>query len=134
MTRPPAAGEALASAFALLEGEAPAAFAWMGAELRGLRIRCVVGDEEFFVLGAERPCVDRDPRQPVQVDVRAAKGAILDLIDGETDFVTAIRARRVRLTADIGLMVRLSRAQRAFAEGASRSRGMRELLRVYRES
>jgi hypothetical protein len=105
----------------------------MGAELRGLRIRCVVGDEEFFVLGAASPRVDREPGQPVQAEVSAAKGTILDLIDGETDFLTAVRARRVRLTADISLMVRLSRAQRAFAEGASRTRGMRELLRVYRE-
>jgi hypothetical protein len=129
----PTARETLASAFDILEREAPRAFQWMSDELRGLRILCTVGLETFAVSGGGRPTVRNGDGQPFQVEVEADRAAILALIDGETDFLTAIRARRVRLVADIGLMVRLSRAQRAFAEGAARTSSMRELLRIYRD-
>jgi hypothetical protein len=133
MSGPPTARETLASAFLILEREAPRAFQWMSAELRGLRIRCTVGHERFVVIGGGRPTIRNGRGQPFEADVEADRAAILALIHGETDFLTAIRSRRVRLVADISLMVRLSRAQRAFAEGAVRTPSMRELLRVFRD-
>jgi hypothetical protein len=132
MSAPLPAGETLALAFAILERESPRAFEWMSVELRGLRIRCAVAEERFTVYGAERPVVEAGSEPLFQVDVEAGKDAILALIDGETDVLGAIVGRRVKLIADIGLMVRLSRAQRAFAEGAVRAAPMRDLLRRYR--
>jgi hypothetical protein len=128
-----AASEALKGAFRLIAEETPEAFEWLARELRGLRIRCTVDDEAFIVLGGDRPrIVPGGGEGRLDADVRASKPAVLDLIDGEVDMLGAIRQRRLSLTADIRLMVRLSRAQRAFAEGAVRARGARDLLRRYR--
>lgn len=127
------ASEALSGALRAIREETPDAFAWLARELRGLRIRCAVDDEAFVVLGGDPPRVigARGERR-LDADVRASKPAVLDLIDGEVDMLTAIRQRRVSLTADIRLMGRIARAQRAFAEGAVRARGVRDLLRRYR--
>lgn len=122
------AGHFLARAFDVLECDELAAFTRMGDALAGLTIACTVDTESFFVSGAGRPRVLAAAPGAVKVRVESSRAAILDLIDGETDFLAAVLARRLRLTADIDLMVRLSRAQRAFAEGAARARRMRLLL------
>jgi hypothetical protein len=128
------AQETLAHAFDILERDELAAFTRMADDLRGLVISCTVDSERFAVLGTERPSVAPDVPGEAQVMVEAGRRSILDLVDGETDFLSAVMTRRVRLTADVRLMVRLSRAQRAFAEGASRARRMRPLLEAFRAS
>lgn len=129
---PASAQETLARAFEILERDELAAFTRMADDLRGLAISCTVDEERFAVIANERPAVVRSAPGGADVTVEAGRRVILELIDGETDFLSAVMARRVSLTADISLMVRLSRAQRAFAEGAARARRMRPLLEAFR--
>jgi hypothetical protein len=129
---PSSAQETLARAFDILERDELAAFTRMADDLRGLVISCTVDDERFAVVANERPSVVPNVPDQTQVVVEADRCSILELVDGETDFLSAVMARRVTLRADVRLMVRLSRAQRAFAEGASRARRMRALLEAFR--
>ncbi|AJP71197.1 hypothetical protein [Sphingomonas hengshuiensis] len=128
------AAQTLAQAFDILERDEPAAFAAMALQLAGLIVSCTVDGERFFVSGAGRPQVSGAAGAAVTVWVESNRRAIIRLIDGDIDVLGAVRARQLRLTADIALMVRISRAQRAFAEGAARARRIRPLLEALRDA
>ena len=125
--------ETLRRAFAILACDELAAFVALSDALRGLVVRCAVDGEVFTVLGRAQLIVRRGPIARADAHVVASRAAILDLIDGRLTVLDAVLARRLTLVADIGHLVRLSRAQRAFAEGAARTRQMRALLAAYRD-
>lgn len=131
MARLSSAG-ALREAFRILERDALAFHVVLADELRGLTISCEVGGERFGLRCGRRPLVARIGRDPAAVRVATDRETILALIDGKIRLLEAIRGRRLKLIADVALMLRLSRAQRAFAEGAVRARRMRALLNRYR--
>lgn len=127
------AAEALAAALAVLENEQLAAFVEVGDALDGLVVDCRVGREEFHVPGGAALAVQAGGAgRQARVHVVAERGVILDLVDGEIDILGALRARRLDVRGDVALLVRLSRAQRAFAEGTARSRSMRTVLDAFR--
>jgi ribosomal protein S12 methylthiotransferase accessory factor YcaO len=128
------ARKALELALAIIEREQPDDHARISQQLRGLAIGCTIGDETFLVLGGDRPTVIDGAGQHVNVEAAAQRDAILELIDGERTILEMVMARRLSITADITLMVSLSRAERAFAEGAVRARSMRPLLELWRKA
>lgn len=123
--------EALARALAVLAADQLAAFVAIGDALDGLVVECRVDRELFHVVGGAGLAV-RKGAAAAQVRVVCGRAAILALADGEIDILGAVRARLLDVTADVSLMVRLSRAERAFAEGAARARAMRPVLEAYR--
>ena len=123
---------ALAQAFAILAAEQPAYYARFAASLRGLVIHCTVDEERFVITGGDHPHVSTGGHADAAIIASARRDAVLALIDGDISILQAVMARRLFVKADIALMVPLSRAQRAFAEGAVRARGMRPLLKQWR--
>lgn len=126
--------EALEAALDLLATDQIAAYVAIGDALQDLVVDCLVDGEGFHVVGGAELMVRRGAAGDAAVVwVVSSRAAILALADGEIGVLGAVRARWLDVRTDISLMVRVSRAQRAFAEGAARSRAMREVLARYRE-
>jgi hypothetical protein len=124
--------EALAATLAILERDQLAAYVRMADALTGLRIALEVQEEAFHVHGGNMIAVEAASDAPVDAHVVTTRPAILALIDGDIDLLEAVKARKLKLRADISLMVRLARAERAFAEGAARARAVRRVLDQFR--
>jgi hypothetical protein len=124
--------EALAATLAILERDQLAAYVRMADALAGLRIALEVQDEVFHVQGGNMVAVEAASDVPVDAHVATTRPAILALIDGDIGLLEAVKARKLKLRADISLMVRLARAERAFAEGAARARPVRRVLDRFR--
>jgi hypothetical protein len=124
--------ETLRRALDLLELEVPGYHAAVVKALDGLVVQCRVDHVDFTVTAGGTLTIHEE--RPDLADVLAVSShrAILALIDGRTTMLEAVLGRGVMVRAEIGLMVRLSQAQRAFAEGAARTRQMRDVLETYR--
>jgi putative sterol carrier protein len=124
--------DALARTLAILERDQLASYVRLADALTGLRIALEVQGETFHVQGGSSVAVEQAADEPVDARVRTSRHAILALIDGDIDLLEAVKARKLKLKADVSLMVRLARAERAFAEGAARARAVRSVLDQFR--
>jgi len=124
--------EALGRALDLLKREQPGYYARMVEALDGLVVQCRVDDLDFTVTGDATLVLREQHLDNADVLATSSHRAILQLIDARTTLLGAVLGRGLKVRADIGLMVRLSQAQRAFAEGAARTRNMRDVLDAYR--
>jgi|GEM_PF-3201802 len=102
--------------------------------LDGLTVDCSVGTETFHIACDGDLRIGEGHGPGAQVSVRSDKASILALIDGDLGLLESVLAGRFDVLADISLMTRVSRAQRAFAEGAARARRVRPVLTRYRET
>ncbi len=118
----------LRRALAVLERDELRAFTHLSEALGRLRLVMDVDGERFRVIGGGRPRIEIDDASPAEVRVTTVRAAIVDLIDGETSFLDAVLARRIRITGDSFDLLQVARAQRAFTEGAVRARRLRPLL------
>jgi len=125
-------GQALSAALAVIERDQLAAYTRIVDELGGIVISFDVGGETFSVGGADRLRVSTSADLVPKVEVRTDRSAILALIDGEIELLEAVTTRRLKIVANVSLMTRLARAERAFAEGAARARRIRPILEAYR--
>jgi hypothetical protein len=125
--------EALRAALAILEAEQLAAHVLLIRQMRGLAVRSAVDRDAFTILGgAERLEVRRHGLRRFDARVRVDRAAIFDLLDGRSTILEEVQRRRLDLVADPEVLLRLARAQRAFAEGAAHSRRMTALLEAFR--
>lgn len=123
---------ALKSALDVIERDQLAAYVSIADALAGLTIACEVDGDHFSVKGGRRLLIEVGEHSGADVRVSTRRAAILALIDGDLQLIEAVRMRDLRVVADISLMVQLSRAQRAFAEGAARARRVRPILDAFR--
>jgi len=124
--------QALSAALAVIERDQLAAYTRILDALDGIVIGFDVGGETFSVSAADRLRVSTNADYVAKVEVRTDRSAILALIDGEIELLEAVKTRRLKIVADVSLMTRLARAERAFAEGAARARRIRPILEAYR--
>jgi hypothetical protein len=127
-------GEALAEVLAILRSDELVAYTHLVDALDGLIVNCAVGGEQFHVLHAGDLVIRAGHHATAQALVHTDRATILALIDGDLRLLDSVMTGRLGLLADVSLMVRISRAQRAFAEGAARARRVRPLLARYREA
>lgn len=120
----------LVRALAVLERDELRAFTHLSEALGSRRIALAIDDEEFCILGDRRPILVAGSGG--DVCLRAERAVILDLIDGRTNFLDAVLARRIRVSGAPADLLAVARAQRAFIEGAVRARRVRPLLDEWR--
>lgn len=126
------ARDALEQALAVIRRDQLAAWVQIEDALATLVVECTVGEERFHVAGASR--IGAGPAERASACVRTDARTILDLVDGELSLLGAVTAGRLDVTANTSVLLRLARAQRAFAEGAARTRDVRPVLERYRRA
>jgi hypothetical protein len=121
----------IARSLDLLEAETPHAYAELARALDGLPLALEV-DAEAMLLAFERGRHALRDAAPAPVLLRTTHAAILDLVDGRTSLLAALREERLWLQGAPASLVRFDAALRAYLAGAVRSPSFLPLLADYR--
>lgn len=124
----------LGASLGLVERQQPGFYAGLCRALEGLRLGVEVDGERSWVgLVGGRVGVLPRGEGAVDVEVRATRGAVLELLDGRHTLLSAVLAERLWLRGRPDALLGFDDALGAYLHGAVRAPGMPALLRAYRE-